>query len=406
MKWFCLLLLPLSLMAYTPVTMPNGSTLPYKMVDGVKEFHLIAEPIKQEFSPGMVVNCWGYNGQSPGPVIEAVEGDRVRILVTNKLPEPTTVHWHGIILPNGMDGVMALTQPEIPPGETFVYEFTLKQNGTYMYHPHYDDITQIGMGMMGFFIIHPKEPEEEPVDRDFVIMLMAWSIPAGAATPNVMTMDLNYFTFNSCFFPKTEPLVIRQGQKVRIRYGNLSLIPHPIHLHGYEFMVTRMGAARLPESAQWSTVTINVPVGTTRDIEFTADNPGDWAMHCHITHHAAMNGMGLGTNMLGADQGEVAKRIAALIPGYMPMGQKGFGNMFTEKHRQIPRPSNFVPWGVPGQFGNIELSGMFTVVKVREGITSYEDPGWYRHPPGTTAHLLEESDSSEETSDEIGCFDK
>ena len=391
MRWLWILLLPMTLSAYTPVTIPNGTKLPYKMVDGVKEFHLVAEPIEHEFCPGMKVNCWGYNGQTPGPVIEAVEGDRVRIYVTNKLPEETTTHWHGLILPNGMDGVYALTQPGIKPGETFVYEFTLKQSGTFMYHPHFDDISQIGLGMMGFFIIHPKE-EVNPVDRDFLIMLMAWAVPPGAVTPNVMTMDLNYFTFNSCFYPKTEPLVVKEGEKVRIRFGNLSLIPHPIHLHGYEFTVTRMGAKRLPKSAQYTDVTVNVPVGTTRDIEFIADNLGDWAMHCHITHHAAMNGMGdTKAVMLNAELGEIAERIAKLIPGYAQMGVTGFGMMFTKHHQMMPRPANFVPWGAPGQFGVLELSGMFTVLKVRKHLENYNDPGWYSHPPHTTAYPLDES---------------
>src|SRR5438045_7665440 len=121
--------------SYTPVVTPNGSTLPWTMEDGFKTFRLTAEPVKREFAPGMVVECWGYNGQTPGPTIEAVEGDRVRIYVTNKLPEPTSIHWHGVILPNGMDGVGGLTQKHIPPGETYPYEFTLKQNGVQMYHP-------------------------------------------------------------------------------------------------------------------------------------------------------------------------------------------------------------------------------------------------------------------------------
>ena len=126
------------------------------MKDGVKEFRLVAEPVKREFAPGMVVDCWGYNGQTPGPTIEVVEGDRVRFFVTNKLPERTSMHWHGVILPNGMDGVAGLTQPHILPGETYVYEFTLKQHGTLMYHPHSDEMTQMALGMMGFFIVHPS----------------------------------------------------------------------------------------------------------------------------------------------------------------------------------------------------------------------------------------------------------
>ena len=136
------------------------------MEDGCKTFHLIAEPVEREFAPGINVNCWGYNGQTPGPTIEAVEGDRVRIYVKNSLPEPTCIHWHGIILPNGMDGVSGLTQPHIEPGETFVYEFTLRQHGTHMYHPHFDEMVQMAMGMLGFFIIHPEAPPRR-IDRDF-----------------------------------------------------------------------------------------------------------------------------------------------------------------------------------------------------------------------------------------------
>ena len=135
--------------SYTPVVTLNGGSLPWKMENGVKVFHLIAEPVKREFAPWMVVTCWGYNGSTPGPTIEAVEGDRVRILVENRLPEHTTIHWHGIFLPNGMDGVGGLTQPHIKPGETYVYEFTLRQNGSFMYHPHADEMVQAAVGMMG-----------------------------------------------------------------------------------------------------------------------------------------------------------------------------------------------------------------------------------------------------------------
>src|SRR5437762_14204928 len=153
---------PASSNAYPAVVTPNGSSLPWKIVGGAKEFHLVAEPVKREFAPGMLVNCWGYNGQTPGPTLEAVEGDRVRILVTNHLPEPTTVHWHGFILPNGMDGVGGLTQKHIPPGETYAYEFTLK----------------------GFFIIHPKDGYKPAVDRHFCIFLQEWFVEPGTSTPN------------------------------------------------------------------------------------------------------------------------------------------------------------------------------------------------------------------------------
>src|SRR3982750_1796841 len=172
---------------YTPVVTPNGAALPFRLVDGVKVFHLIAEEIDHEFAPGLRAKCWGYNGRTPGPTIEVVEGDRVRIYVTNRLPEPTSVHWHGILLPNGMDGVAGLNQEPIAPGATFKYEFTLRQHGTHMYHPHFDEMTQMGLGMMGSFIIHPRNPTLRP-DRDFVIMLSEWRIDPGTSRPNPMEM--------------------------------------------------------------------------------------------------------------------------------------------------------------------------------------------------------------------------
>ncbi len=376
---------------YTPVETPNVKTLPYTMDGSVKVFHLIAEPVKQEFVKGVVVNCWGYNGSSPGPTIEAVEGDRVRILVTNNLPEATTVHWHGILLPNGMDGVSGLNQPPIPPGETFVYEYTLCQNGTYMYHPHYDEMIQMGMGLMGFFIIHPNVPEEQPVDRDFAIFLHEWFIPPGASTPNPITMEFNYFTFNGKVYPGSDPLVVKTGQRVRIRFGNLSMDNHPIHLHGYAFAVTANGGWQRPVSAQYLDSTIDVPVGATRDIQFVANAPGDWAMHCHKTHHT-MNGMLHDIpNMVGVDFTGLEQKIQKLLPGFMPMGTTGMGNMrgmYTKMH--MPTPPNFLPpEGSPSQFGPIDMSGMFTIVKVRDGILDYKDPGWYQNPPGTVAHPLQ-----------------
>ncbi|MDE2277686.1 MAG: multicopper oxidase domain-containing protein, partial [Burkholderiales bacterium] len=168
---------------YNPVATLNGWTLPWRTKAGVKEFHLVAEPVVREFAPGMTANLWGYNGSSPGPTIEAVEGDRVRIFVTNRLPEHTTVHWHGILVPNGMDGVGGLTQPHIPPGQTFVYEFTLPRAGTHMYHPHADEMVQMAMGMMGLFIIHPKDPRQMRVDRDFAFVMASYAIDPGSATP-------------------------------------------------------------------------------------------------------------------------------------------------------------------------------------------------------------------------------
>jgi FtsP/CotA-like multicopper oxidase with cupredoxin domain len=369
---------------YEPVITPNGSRLPWVMKDGVKEFHLTAEPVKREFAPGMTVNCWGYNGQTPGPTIEAVEGDRVRILVTNQLGEPTSIHWHGIFVPNGMDGVSGLTQKPIEPGETYAYEFTLKQYGTFMYHPHADEMIQIAMGMEGFFIVHPSDKEEQYVDRDFAIFLHEWAVEPGTSTPNpnVMT-DFNLFSFNSRVYPGTEPLVVRLGQRVRLRFGNVTQDVHTIHFHGHRFWTTATDGGQIPYTAQWPDTTVIVGPGQTRDVEFVADNPGDWPLHCHILHHP-MNAMNHTIpNLIGVDQGAAAEQISKLVDGYMPMGQYGMHEMLD---MNMPGPKNTLPMMAgDGQFGPIGMGGMFTVVKIRDGITSYKDPGNYKNPEGTVA---------------------
>jgi FtsP/CotA-like multicopper oxidase with cupredoxin domain len=359
------------------------------MDNGVKVFHLTAAPVKREFAPGMVVNCWGYNGSTPGPTIEAVEGDRVRILVTNKLPEHTTIHWHGIFTPNGMDGVGGLTQPLIQPGETYVYEFTLRQNGTFMYHPHGDEMVQMALGMMGMFVIHPKTPENPRIDRDYCILLHNFAVHAGTARPDPSIMvEFNMWSFNSRVFPGTDPLVARVGDRVRIRIANLSMWNHPIHVHGTAFEVTGTDSGWIPPSARYRETTMLVPVGNIRVGEFIAQEPGDWALHCHMSHHT-MNAMGHGIpNMIGVNQKDLAPRIRNLVPGYMSMGESGMADMAD---MQMPLPENTLPMMTgQGPFGPIEMGGMFTVIKVRKELAAgdYSDPGWYEHPPGTVAWKL------------------
>jgi len=370
---------------YNPVVTLNGWSLPWRMKDGVKEFHLVAEPVVREIAPGMKANLWGYNGQSPGPTIEVVEGDRVRIFVTNKLPEVTSIHWHGQFLPNGMDGVAGLNQPAIAPGKTYVYEFVARYAGTFMYHPHADEMAQIGMGMMGFWVTHPKDPRQHAVDRDFVFLLNAYDIDPGAYTPNVNEMlDFNIWTINSRVFPGTDPMVVRKDDRVRIRMGNLSMTNHPFHIHGHRFEVTGTDGGWIPPAARWPEVTVDIGVGQMRAIEFVADAPGDWAFHCHKSHHT-MNAMGHDVpNLIGVDHRGVAKQINDLVPGYMVMGDKG-GSMGTMK---MPLPENTLPMmDGNGPFGPIEMGGMFTMIKVREGLArgDYRDPGWYKHPAGTVA---------------------
>ena len=372
---------------YNPVATLNGWALPWRMRDGWKEFHLVAEPVIREFAPGMVANLWGYNGQSPGPTIECVEGDKIRIFVTNKLPEHTTVHWHGILLPNGMDGVGGLTQPHIPVGKTYVYEMVMKKSGTFMYHPHADEMVQMAMGMMGFFVVHPKDPRQHAVDRDFVFLLNAFDIEPGAKTPKNSTMlDFNLWSWNSRVFPAIDPLVVRKGDRVRIRVGNLTMTNHPVHLHGYDFEVTGTDGGWVPPTARWPEVSADIPVGAMRAIEFTADEPGDWAIHCHKSHHT-MNAMGHGVpTMIGVDHRDVVHKITQVAPDYMVMGERGMADM---QEMEMPIPDNTLPMMTGrGPFGPLEMGGMFSVVKVREGLArgDYKDPGWYKHPPGTVAY--------------------
>jgi FtsP/CotA-like multicopper oxidase with cupredoxin domain len=370
---------------YTPVYTPNGVTLPYKVVDGVKVMHLVAEEFEHEFAPGLVAYCWGYNGRTPGPTIEAVEGDRLRIYVTNRLPEPTTVHWHGIRIINGMDGVNGLTQEAIPSNGTFRYEFVVPEPGTFMYHPHFDEMTQQAMGMMGMFIVHPRQRQKNPPDRDYVIMLSEWRIDPGARRPMTTEMlEFNVLTMNSKAYPGTQSLVAKLGEKVRIRLGNLGAMDHhPIHLHGFQMTLVETDGGIVQESARFAANTVLVPVGSTRAVDFIADNPGDWPIHCHMTHHV-MNQMGhIVPNLIGVDASALNKAVQPLLPGYMTMGTTGMGDM-TDMGMAVPK--NSIPMlGGKGQFGTIDMGGMFTLVKVREEITGFDDPGDYKFPPGTVS---------------------
>ncbi len=373
---------------YNPVVTLNGWTLPWRMNNGVKEFHLVAEPVVREMSPGFKAHLWGYNGQSPGPTIEVVEGDRIRLFVTNKLGELTSIHWHGQRLPNGMDGVTGLNQKGIPPGKTFVYEFVARRPGTFMYHPHADEMVQMAMGMMGFWVTHPKttHPLIDEVQRDFCFLLNAYDIDPGAYTPKIMTMiDFNLWSWNSRIYPGIDPLVVKKNDKVRIRIGNLTMTNHPIHLHGHEFEVTGTDGGPTPRGSRWMEVTTDIAVGQMRQVEFLADEEGDWAFHCHKSHHT-MNAMGHDVpTMIGVDHRGVAKQITNVIPDYMVMGERGMKDM-TEM--EMPLPDNTAPMMTgEGPFGAIGMGGMFSVLKVRKDQkpNDYRDPGWFKQPAGTAA---------------------
>jgi FtsP/CotA-like multicopper oxidase with cupredoxin domain len=270
------------------VETPDVPNLPFRMDGNVKEFHLIAEPVKRQIVPFKMMDVWGYNGSCPGPTIQANQGDRVRIVFENHLPESTTVHWHGLEIPIAMDGLPYVTQKPVPPGGRFVYEFTLHQEGTYFYHSH--GAMQEMMGMIGLFILHPENPYQPRVDHDYGIVLQEWAILPDSTVPNTANMEFNWLTFNGVSAPAATPLLARLGSRVRIRIVNLGMDHHPMHLHGNQFVITGTEAGRTPESTWRRENTVLVAVAQARDLEFDAKYPGDWMLHCHLPHHM-MNSM-------------------------------------------------------------------------------------------------------------------
>jgi FtsP/CotA-like multicopper oxidase with cupredoxin domain len=266
-----------------PVQTPDIKDLPFTMDNGVKVFNLIAEPVRQQIAPDKTIDLWGFNGSAPGPTIQINQGDRVRIIVDNHLPEPTSMHWHGFEIPHNMDGGPGISQDPIPPGGRFVYEFTLHQEGTYFYHSHM--AMQEMAGMLGAFIMHPKVPYSPRVDKDFVISLQEYAVLPNNTVPNTMNMEFNWLVFNGKAGPAITPLIVRLGDRVRVRFINLGMDHHPIHLHGHTFYITGTEGGRIPETAWIPGNTILVGVAQSRDFEFVANNPGTWMLHCHLPHH-------------------------------------------------------------------------------------------------------------------------
>jgi hypothetical protein len=281
------------------VETPDIPQLSWRMDGNIKEFHLIAEPVKQEIFPGRVVDLWGYNGSAPGPTIQITRGDRVRIIVDNHLPEATSMHWHGFDIPNDMDGAPGSSQDPIAPGGRFVYEFTLNQEGTYFYHSHM--AMQEMMGMIGAFIMHPKQTYKPRVDKDYAIIMQEYAILPNIKVPNSMNMEFNWLTFNGKSGPANTPLLVRHGERVRIRFINLGMDHHPIHLHGHQFVVTGTEGGRQPESTWGPGNTVLVGVAQARDVEFVANNPGDWMLHCHLPHHMM--------NQMSSNVGPLSRRV-------------------------------------------------------------------------------------------------
>jgi manganese oxidase len=273
---------------WLPVETPDLPKLSWTLDQGVKVFHLSCEVVRSRFVPWREFNTWGFNGSCPGPTVEVTEGDRVRFVVTNRLPEPTTLHWHGLQVPHAMDGAEGISQDLIPPGGRFVYQFDLRQHGTFFYHSHRP--MQQMMGMVGLFIVHPRQPYQPAVDRDFAWVLQEWAALPGNPTPNTMAMEFNWLTMNGKAGPAATPALCRLGERVRLRFVNLGMEHHPMHVHGHTWVVTGTEAGRVPPAAWTPGNTELVGVAQARAMELVADNPGDWMIHCHLPHHM-MNAM-------------------------------------------------------------------------------------------------------------------
>jgi len=361
------------------VQTPDVPNLPHTLDNRVKVFHLIAEPVTHKISPFKTITAWGYNGSVPGPTIQVTQGDRVRIILENRLPESTTMHWHGFEIPLEMDGTPYISQRPIPPGGKFVYEFDLHQTGTFFYHSH--GAMQEMMGMIGMFIMHPKEAYRPRVDHDFGLILQEWALLPGNSVPNTANMEFNWLTINGVSSPMTTPLLIRQGSRVRIRLVNMGMDHHPIHLHGFQFVVTGSEGGRQPESTWGPGNTVLVGVAQARDIEFEATYPGTWMLHCHLPHHM-MNSMSdlIGDRMIttmNTNDPDALSQMQTLadavpfehvhhapitenandIPGFP---QDAFMDMGMDRAPGVDKPENL---GLPPNWSAM-MMGMMTLVRV------------------------------------------
>ncbi len=257
--------------------------MPFTLDGSVKVFHLIAQVIRQQIAPNKTIDVWGFNGSAPGPTFQVTQGDHVRIIFENQLPEPCSIHWHGFEDRIGFDGMPGISQSAVLPGERFTYEFNIHQTGTYFYHSHM--AMQEMAGMLGAFIMHPREPYQPHCDKDFVLHFQEYAVLPNNTIPNTMKMEFNWLVINGKAGPAATPLIVRQGDRVRMRLINLGMDHHPIHLHGNTFWTTGTEGGRIPETAWWPGNTALVGVAQARDVEFVANNPGDWMLHCHLPHH-------------------------------------------------------------------------------------------------------------------------
>ncbi|HLG08368.1 MAG TPA: copper oxidase [Gaiellaceae bacterium] len=274
----------------------GGEVLEPRVESGVWVYELQTKPVRWEILPGTKVTAYTYNGTVPGPEIRVPYGQRVRILVKNDLPDPTTVHWHGIAVPNAMDGVPGVTQDPIEPGETFTYEFDAipagrdSKGGTFLYHSHFEEDRQVGLGLAGALVI--EEPDTVRYDVERTIMINEWALDtATGETRPPMEMEgslPNFFTLNGRSFPATETIEVRRGDRVLLRLVGAGQFEHPMHLHGTDFRIVAKDGH--PVEQPLAADVVQVAPGERYDIAFTATEPGKWVFHCHIGHHLTNDG--------------------------------------------------------------------------------------------------------------------
>jgi FtsP/CotA-like multicopper oxidase with cupredoxin domain len=328
-----------------PVETPDVPHLPWTLDHGVKVFHLIPQPVHTQFLPGREVDAWGFNGSIPGPTIEIHEGDRVRLIVENRLPEMFSMHWHGLEVPFDQDGGPGLSQDPIPAGATFTYEFTVNQHGTFFYHSHF--AMQEMMGLIGLFVIHPRVPYTPHVDRDFGLILQEWAILPNNTVPDSLKMEFNWLTLNGKAGPATTPMLVKQGERVRIRMVNLGMDHHPMHLHGNTFYTVGTEAGRIPRAAWAPGNTVLVGVAQARDIEFEASSLGDWMLHCHLPHHMMNQMVSMAGPIMDSDT------QAQAVKGYPQDMWMVMDEAFAKPETHMLRPT----WSAG-------MMGMMTLVRV------------------------------------------
>ncbi len=282
------------IVSYTaPADARGDKPLEPRIENGVKIFALDVSIIKWNILPYEQVMAYAFNQQVPGPRIRITQGDRVRFNVTNNLPESTSVHWHGMVLPNAMDGAADITQAPIEPGQTYVYEFTAQQSGTYFYHSHQQSDRQQALGMYGALIIDPAQPVATPAyDLEYTIQLQEWLEREGYTYPAMLMEGAlpNYFSINGKAYPSTDTIEMRVGQKILLRFiGSNNNFIHPMHVHGGPFTIVATDGNPVPEAAQLQKDTVNVGPGERYDVIWTALEPGKWLLHCHIPHHMTNN---------------------------------------------------------------------------------------------------------------------